>query len=355
MKKLTTLIAACTLGLAAAAQEGFVPLEKWDYTAFCSYTDLHPIQVVRADNNWQILWALRTGGTSRDLAVQGIPCTRSQLMLLATQRLLTRTEQGALKTAVPILDSLATTQLRRVAAASAEAMYDELAADLKSFADALEREGFGDNAYSVLFSHVLDGTIWEEFERRKVVVDVGDDTGVWSGTVWFSYPRSEAFRPGTNTLSLGGRYALHVNWAESDPAFAGRIYADDAQRFFRQSLTGEEIDSAAMAAGCELGLWDGERATVPLIRRRGALAQRVKRLTRALCDAFLRHTDLREVRDRTGCRSDSDAALICYHEVMWQLSDRLLASGVVRLPHLFADPAHAVPGDMSAVSFITAE
>lgn len=355
MKKLTALIAACSLGLAAAAQEGFVPLEKWDYTAFCSYTDLHPVQVVRADNNWQILWALRTGGASRDLAAQGIPCTRSQLMLLATQRLLTRTEQGALKTAVPILDSLATLRLRHAATATAAGMYEELEPDLRAFAGELTREGFGDNTFSVLFSHVLDGTIWEEFDRRKVVHYDGDGSGVWSGCLWFCYPRSEAFRPGTNTLSSGGRYALHVNWADGDPAFAGRIYADDAQRFFRQSLAREEIDSAAMAAGRELGLLEEGRLAVPVIRRNGRLAKRVERLTRALCEAFLRHADLRQVRESTGCDSDADAALILYHEVMWQLSDRLLASGIVRLPHLFADPVHAVPGDMSAVCFITAE
>lgn len=355
MKKLL-LVALCGIGLfPAAAQQRFIPLEKWDYTAYCSYTDLHPMQVVRADNNWQLLWALRSGGTSRDLAAQGIPCTRSQLMLLATQRLLARTEAGALKTAVPILDSLSTMRLRRAAEATAAAMYDELEPDLRAFAEELTREGFGDNTFSVLFSYVLDGTIWDEFDRRKIVHYDQDRTTVWSGCLWFSYPRSEAFRPGTNTLSCGERYALHVNWADDDPAFCQRIYQDDARRFFRQMLAQEQIDSAAMAAGRALGLLKDGRLSVPVIRRNGPLAKRVQRLTRSLCDAFLRHTDLRQVREMTGCNNDAEAALICYHEVMWQLNDRLLASGGVRLPRLFADPAHAVPGDMSAVCFITTE
>lgn len=354
MKLFAALSVVCSLGLcSAAAQERFVPLEEWDYTAFCSYTDLHPMQAVRADNNWQLLWALRRGGTPKELTERGIPHTRSQLLLLRTQRLLSATEDGRLKTAAPILDSLATTQLRTAATATAAAMYHDLTPELQSFCDFLAREGFGGNAFSLLFSYVIDGTIWGEFERREIVRYDDNGTGVWSGCLWFSYPPSKAFRPGTNTLSLGGRYALHVNWAAADPAFAARIYDKDTKRFFRLLIAHEALDDAAVAAARDLGLWDGRRATIPVIRRNGPLAKRARRLTRELCEAFLRHADIGQARELAGCDNDTDAALICYHEVMWQLGERVLAGGMVRLPHLFADPADARPADMAEVCFIT--
>lgn len=356
MKKRISLLAAWMVAtVPLAAQEGFIPLEKWDHTAYCTYTDLHPMQAVRADNNWQVLWELRDGGTSRELAERGIHCTRSQLLLLETLHLLVRTDEGTLQTAVPMLDSLATSRLRHAAAATAAAMYGGLKPELRAFADELAREGFGENTFSILFSYVLDGTIWDEFERREIVRYDEDAAAGWSGCLWFSYPRSNAFRPGTNTLSWDGRYTLHVNWSDSDPAFAGRIYKADARRLFRQLVAHEKPDEAAAAAGRELGLLEGTRMTVPVIRRTGPLARRVKKLTRTLCEQFLRHTDPQQLTEWTGCDDTADATLIYYHEVMWQLSDRLLAGGIVRLPRLFADPAHAAPGDLAAVCFITSE
>lgn len=355
MKKLLCLTVAGCLGLLpATAQEGFIPLEKWDHTAYCSYTELHPMQAVRADNNWQLLWTLRKPGTSADVAAQGIPCTVSQLMLLKTQRLLERTDEELLKTAVPILDSLTTIRLRSAAQATAEAMTDNLKPAFRSFAAELDKEGFGKNAFSILFSYILDGTIWNEFERRKIVGEM-DDTETWSGTLWFYYPRSTAFRPGTNTLSWDDRHTLHVNWADGDPAFVKRIYHDDALRFFQQTIAGGKVDDRASAIGRELGLCDGTRMTVPVIRTKGPLARKVRRLTRDLCDAFLQHADLERVHTLTGCANASDAVVIFYHEVMWQLGERLLADEIVRLPRLFADPARAVPTDLAAVCFLTIE
>lgn len=353
-RTLWTLITALAL-LPAAAQEGFLPLEKWDYTAYCSFEELHPMQIVAADNNWQILWALRKAGTRKELEARGIPCSRSQLMLLKTQRLLTATDDGKLIAAVPILDSATTQRLRGVAATTADGMMDDLNPAFRSFVEALDRAGFGPNAFSILFSYILDGTIWDEFERRKVIDPMGGDAHVWGGCLWFYRPRSEAFRPGTNTLSWDDRHTLWVNWADDDPAFAERIYSDDAERFFSRTCAGERPDPAAAAAARELGLYDGERLTIPVIGRKGPLAQPVERLTRALGDAFLRHADLRQVRELSGCESASDAAVIFYHEVMWQLGERLLAEGIVRLPRLFADPAHAAATDMAAVCFLTVE
>lgn len=351
--KTILLSALCALMLLpVAAQKGFLPLEKWDYTAYCAFEELHPMQVVAADNNWQLLWELRTAATRKELAARGIPCTRSQLLLLQSQRLLTPTGDGRLKTVVPILDSTTTVRLRSVAASTADAMTGDLKPGVKSFATALEKEGFGRNAFSILFSHILDGTIWGEFERRKVVDPMNGGT-VWGGCLWFYYPKSTAFRPGTNSLSWDDRFSLIVNWSDDDPGFTERIYGDEAERFFSRMLAGEMPDPGSATLARELGLYDGKRLTVPVIRHKGALAQQVRQLTRSLADAFLRHTDLVRVRELSGCESATDAAVIFYHEVMWQLGDRLLESGIVRLPRLLADPAHSVPADMADVCFIT--
>lgn len=351
---LAAIIAVLPL-LPTGAQERFLPLEKWDHTAYCSFDELHPMQVVGADNNWQLLWELRTAGTRKELAARGIPCTRSQLMLLRSQHLLTTTDDGKLKTAVPILDSATMIRLRQIAATTAEQMMGDLEADFRSFVGVLDNAGFGRNAFPILFSHVLDGTIWNEFEQRKIVDAMDDDSEVWTGCLWFYYPKSEAFRPGTNTLSWDGRHTLWVNWADNDPDFAGRIYSDDAERFFSRVCASEKPDSAAAAVARELGLYDGERLTVPVIGRKGALPGQIRRLTRSLCDAFEHRADLGLVREVAGCESASDAAVIFYHEVMWQLGERLLSGGIVSLPRLFADPAHAVPTDMAAVCFLTIE
>ena len=64
------------------AQNTIKPLLEWDVTAFCSYNSYHPNNYLYADNNWEILCALRTEHLLSELQSMGVNYSQSQIMLL---------------------------------------------------------------------------------------------------------------------------------------------------------------------------------------------------------------------------------------------------------------------------------
>lgn len=352
MKKLLlTLLAAALAMPSASGEEPLRPLSEWDFTAYCTYTRDHPIRYVRADNNWELLQVLRTPRTERELTAKGIACTRSQLLLLRETGMLRIDRDKRWRTAIPILDSMQTVALREAADRTARAMFDELEAEMRDFAALLDRRGFRENAYPILFSHVLDGKIWSEFERLKAVEPL-DYTAGWSGCLWFCYPKNEAFCPGTNQLSLDDEHILHVAWSDNDPDFVGRIYAQEVLDALADALAGRTPRAEGAAIARELGVLEGDRPTLPAVDEDEALTRAIDRLTTDTAASFLRHADPAVARI-TGIDDASSRTIVYYHDVMWSLARLLLEGGVVRLPLLFAHPAQAQPHDTAALCFIT--
>ncbi len=64
------------------AQNPINPLSEWDITAFCSYDSYHPYNYLKADNNWEILCALKTERLLPELQSMGVNYSQSQIMLL---------------------------------------------------------------------------------------------------------------------------------------------------------------------------------------------------------------------------------------------------------------------------------
>lgn len=350
IRRIILSLLAGGLGLWAHAQQGFAPLDKWDHTSFVAYTRLHPMQIVRADNNWQLLWALRSGQTLAALKADGVPYTESQLLLLRDAGMIQRTQEGRWRSCLPILDSLQTSTLRAEAKATAGLIYPEIEEGLRNLAALLDKQGFAANTYVILFSHLLDGTIWDEFDRRKITSTLPEYPG-WEGHVWFCYPKYAGFRPGTNTYPIDEHHTLNVCWAEGDPAFTDQIADQSVIQALEQVLRHGSPDS--LAATQALSLTDGRQLTIPVISRSGPAGKALQKLTRELCQSFLRHTDMRGIEATIATQERSLAVLVFYHEVMWQLNRQLLEATIVPLPKIFADPTHAQPRDMAALCFIT--
>lgn len=104
------------------AQTEIRPYQEWDETAFVSVKTHQPANYVRPDNNWDILYTLRTPYTQAELNSMGIPCTKSQLMLLEIGGLIEK-EGKKWHTVVPILDKGQTDGLRAYSKQVADKIY----------------------------------------------------------------------------------------------------------------------------------------------------------------------------------------------------------------------------------------
>jgi len=86
--------------------------------------------------------------------------------------------------------------------------------DVRHLTAELKLAGRQKDAYTIIFSYVLDGMVWDEFEARGILDErtLTAEIPLWSGEIWALYP-PRPFNSGTNSISEGG-VALNVSWTE---------------------------------------------------------------------------------------------------------------------------------------------
>ena len=144
---LFTLLSVTTM---IKAQISIRPYSEWEATQFVAVNGHQP------DNNWEILYNLRTPRTQAELREMGIKCSDSQLLLLEVGGLVSKTK-GKWKATIPILDKEQTNSLRSLSKEIAESMYVKTKADFISLAQNISEMGFKNNVLSLVFSYLLDG------------------------------------------------------------------------------------------------------------------------------------------------------------------------------------------------------
>lgn len=94
-------------GVVLPAQQATLPAEsatclsQYELICYCDMADESPENIIRLNNNGDILFATAQGKTREQLRAQGIAFAASQIELLKRWRLLTE-EKGVLKAQVPI-------------------------------------------------------------------------------------------------------------------------------------------------------------------------------------------------------------------------------------------------------------
>ena len=205
MKKVFLLGAmVCAIGMmtAMAQSDNLKPFKQWDATAFCTFNVYHPHHYILADNNWEILNALRNPQTLAELKANGINCTNSQLLFLNIGGLIAKAN-GKWYTTMPILDEQQTDTIRKMSRQIAESIYKETETDFLLFLEAIRENGFEHNAFSLTFSYLLDGQAW------KTIMPDKDELGsypTWSGVNWAMFSQRER-KVGTNSYGC-----LHLTW-----------------------------------------------------------------------------------------------------------------------------------------------
>ena len=299
-----------------------------------------PDAVLQADNNLEIVFACREPRGAGELNQLSAPVLSSQLLLLESWGLLSRTEGERFQTKFPIIGPPQSEELRKIARTTAIKLAGELESDVRAFGGLLAARRWEPSAFSILFSLVLDDLVWEELEQQRVIQPrkPAPEHPFWVGTIWILYP-ARAFVTGTNTVSEKG-VALKINWSPSAlPSLGILLTGEGMQSLFSAAASpspavSEEVRKQFQGYGIfdDVGHWRVPRLTADAKHDEVYSASRrmAERIAHLLHDAFP-DKDMERLMPYS---TRSDRVVIAYHEIMWDLLEEWDRSGLVPTPRV---------------------
>ncbi len=356
----TALFLAITLGPsrvhAQVAGEG-APFSAYHIIQYATMTQFAPEPLIRKDDNGELLLVLREGATREELAARGIEVSETTILALRMMRLIEE-DDDVLRTVIPLLDPDATAELRATTGAIAPELAAATRAEVREILGQLDSIGRQRNAYTLLFSYVVDGRVWDIFESRGQVAarSITAEKPFWSGEVWGVSPVREGFASGTNSVSDEG-VALKVNWSDAAiPVMRGLMFDWDTQGKILESLRegSRMAPPSAREKLVEYGMADeGGRLVIPVVIERPGdpFYDAMLRLATSIADTTFEMLDVDTLVTRFGFRDRSQALVVAYHELMWDLMTEWEREGLVTPPVLLVDPSSASHADMGDVVF----
>ena len=310
----------------SAAQEQLRPYEKWEATQFVALSGHQPSDYVTADNNWEITYNLRTPQTAGELRGKGIPCSDSQLMLLEVGGIIERTGRKW-HTTVPILDKQQTDSLRLFSKTVADDIYSKNRQHFISLASTIKDMGWQANTLSLMFSYLLDGRMW----TKLLLFDDAGQHATWSGCYWILYEPRQGAKYGTNGY---GEQDLCLTYIDSGIAPSPDTMDKCADEIRRN---GKITDAVLAEKLAKYGMVDARgNALFPIIRQQDdAFHQTVNRLTENISAALKGYCG--SMSSQFGFKEEAVATVALYHEVMWELMDRMTDEGVFTVPDVLKD------------------
>ena len=301
---------------------------EYDVTAYCSYTSFHPQHYI-LDNSWDILRFFRTPGTLHALKCAGIAANNSQLRLLEVGGLLERRKENdsiVFHTLMPIFSKEQTGEIRLLSLVMADSLLTAYKADFKALLKLIKRKGWEKQTYSLVYSVLLDGYIWDD--TRIVKASDMNNHGTWSGVYYAMYDKRPGMKCGTN-----GYGPIKLNWSDS------LCYWVSTKKMLQVA---NEINSTRkpVITDRELAQWfspwgicDAEgQITVPVIYKGSGdemdrlccqIADKLSAAVKAKAEEFMKRYDI---------GSRNEAEVILYHEILFDMKVLLEERGLIKMP-----------------------
>ncbi len=302
------------------------PCKSFSTTAFCSYSSFHPSQYL-TDSNWDILCAFIESGTKEKLDSLGIPYNKSQLRLLEVGDLLS-SDNGVYTTKMPIFGKTETQTIRQQSKEFADSIFPIIEPEIKQLIVDFEKAGYSKQTFTLVFSYLLDGYIWDG--GRLPSPDKCEDHGTWSGGFWAMFNPREHAKVGTN-----GYGPLSHSWTEELgywlPSRKLLSFAKEANQTNGKRIENKEVIDAVEG----WGLTDEQgNILIPVIRVGSndnidllckSIATKLSDAVKNYCHSWSKAYDI---------SSEQLGQIIFYHEVMWDLLDILETKGLISMPSI---------------------
>ena len=310
---------------------GPADLARWGLHCYCPTARRTPHALIAEGTNGRLLYAARHGVDRQGLRAAGLAPTGEQIATLVEFGLL-RVLDRQFRIAFPVLDHADTTLLRRRLRPVGEALAERLTPSVRELGEELGRQGLAGSSYAVVFGHALDGLLWHHLDAIGALPDttLSADRPWWNGAFWAVYPpRADA--AGTNFVACGPATLVMV-WTA---ATLDRLDALAAAPGLRPAILGLLSNDPAGPHGITDGTgryWrlrqpDG-RPAVPVLGVDGRADRIAERVAGQVA------TELTGIQVAgTAAHVPGDTAVrtvIVAHELIWQITEALVASGAVR-------------------------
>lgn len=324
--------------LLSLAQAPPQDLAQWQLVCYCSGS-ADPVEIIRYDNNGRILYLARDGVTRERLKQYGVAFIESQIELMKDWRLLTE-RQGKLNTSIPVLGPEQMTHLRSLLQVPATETARSLRPSFEQLVSLLRSHGYADSAYSIVFSYLLDGMVWGDFDQRHLLppMEATAEKPFWAGALWAVYPKQNV--PGTNSM-WGGAWRLKVMWQESVQPVLDPLNDSSLVNRALDELgsSGTVSDPKARSQLVALGILDSDgEPLAPVIREvpSDPIYAASLALSSKISDAMLRTLHSPELQGGVDVKNEQVLLIIAYHEFMWELLAQLQSEGLVSPPSIFS-------------------
>lgn len=289
------------------------------------------------------------------LEARGVPVTDEQVAQLLEFGLLD-IDGEVLRTAFPVLGGAETAALRRQLQPLGELLANRLATRVAVLRRGLERMDLRGSTYAVVFGYVLDGLLWDRLALRRAVPETTlcEARPWWNGAFWAVYPPREG-AAGTNFVDCGAATLVQV-WTTTTiarlTALAAAPGLPDAIRGLLHTggtaPSGEVVDATGVT--WPLRRPDG-RPAIPVMGANGPLDQFASQLADSVAEALV-SDDTAAARATVPCDDTTVATVVVAHELIWNITEALVASGTVNLARSLTTPHTA---DEAAVDLLFAQ
>jgi hypothetical protein len=328
-----------------------------DYSKICYCSGETPHSILRYDNNWELLWAFKSGLSKKGLDSLHIPYTESQLRLLLIYKLV-RLKNEKYYTDIPILDLNQTNLLRTKTIQLAEIIIPSIESDIKSLVSYLKDINYSENQFSILFSYVLDGLVWQKFEVKHMIkpLNLNRSNYPWVGTFWLLTPVRKTFY-GTNTES-DSSFTIGITSGGPDELMKG-IYDEEnglLKVFLKNYIDyGKITDEKVFTAFKNYNLFDEKgNLKIPVIieNNKNMLYNYSDQIAENICIKLVSNDIFKEVIKDFHFQDEEQAIIILYHEVMWDLLSIIEERQLIEEPNIIRNSSQAELRDVSKLLYI---
>ena len=327
---------------------------NYDYSCYCSGRET-PHKIVSYDNNLQLIKLFNVGLSKKDLDSLNIPYTYSQLKLLQIYNLI-RFENNKYYSNIPILDEKQTNQLRIQSKQIANNIIPIIDNDIKDLVAYLSTINRSSNTFSIIASYVIDGLLWEKFEKKKLIQSNSYDSAYpWSGYFWVLASRRN-FKYGTNTdtdstitiaLTNGGTYRIMESYYKGEDLI--KIMLNNMR------VSGKVTDERVIKNFGKYNIFNKQGdIIIPVIieNNQNKLYMLSNQIADKICDLIISNVNIDEYVKAYNFKDKEQALIILSHEIMWDLLSLIDEKKLVEKPIILREPSKAEMKDASDLIYI---
>lgn len=254
---------------------------------------------------------------------------------------------------VPLIADESAVAIDSITRRLAEKVWTRVDGQVRKYAAEISRRYGEKHRFAILFSYLLDGLVWKEFERRNLIAPLAltSRRQKWNGEFWLIKTR-RPFDFGTNTYNVGD-YKISILWNEKVLPAVRRQYNTEFLDHTIGYLNSRNPKGDSILIRQKLVSPSGS-LIVPVLRedKEDPFYSATRELSSLLVESFLADLPTDPLMTAFPFSSKSQAILVAYHEFMWNFLALLVQNRVAQIPEVYQRAAGDGQLDLSAGVFL---